>query len=149
MEAEVQVREVRRVETRSGSIRFVLQDADGNEYTTFREAIGEEAERYAGRRVIVSYHEEQRGSYRNVYLDGVREAPAEGGSGVEASEPDEVGWRTAIEASPWLLGSSEPDREVPPEEFFEKLKPFKELVSEDIKEEGDGREGSSRDASSD
>ena len=58
-------------------------------------------------------------------------------AGEGASESDEVGWRTAIEASPWLLGSSEPDREVPPEEFFDKLKPFKELVSEDVKEGGE------------
>jgi len=140
VETEIDVQRVRRVETRSGSTRFVLEDADGNEYTTFREAIGEEAEKYSGRRALIAYHEEQRGSYRNVYLDRVSPAPSQQGTaeaGEGASESDEVGWRTAIEASPWLLGSSEPDREVPPEEFFDKLKPFKELVSEDVKEGGE------------
>jgi len=141
METEVHVRGVRRVETRSGSTRFVLEDSEGNEYTTFREAIGEEAERYPGAKALITYHEEQRGSYRNVYLDAIAPIEREDGDPsdpAEAHEADEVGWRTAIEASPWLLGSSEPDREVPPEEFFEKLKPFKELVSEDIKEGGEG-----------
>ena len=137
METEVDVREVRRVETRSGSTRFVLEDGHGNEYTTFREGIGEAAEALAGRRAVITFHEEERGRYRNVYLDSVAPSQAEteaSASTGEANEADEVGWRTAIEASPWLLGRSEPDREVPPEEFFDKLKPFKELVSEDVKE---------------
>jgi hypothetical protein len=137
MEAEGDVREVRRVETRSGSTRFVLEDGHGNEYTTFREGIGEAAGALAGRRAVITFHEEERGRYRNVYLDSVAPSQAEteaSASTGEANEADEVGWRTAIEASPWLLGRSEPDREVPPEEFFDKLKPFKELVSEDIKE---------------
>jgi hypothetical protein len=30
--------------------------------------------------------------------------------------PDESAWSTAIEAAPWVLGTNEPDREVPPEE---------------------------------
>ena len=146
MEAEVDVREVRRVETRSGSTRFVLEDGHGNEYTTFREGIGEAAEALAGRRAVITFHEEERGRYRNVYLDSVAPSQAEteaSASTGEGNEADEVGWRTAIEASPWLLGRSEPDREVPPEEFFDKLKPFKELVSEDIKDAGDGGESSS------
>ena len=128
---------MRRVETRSGSTRFVLEDGHGNEYTTFREGIGQAAEALAGRRAVITFHEEERGRYRNVYLDSVAPSQAEteaSASTGEANEADEVGWRTAIEASPWLLGRSEPDREVPPEEFFDKLKPFKELVSEDIKE---------------
>ena len=140
METEVDVREVRRVETRSGSTRFVLEDGHGNEYTTFREGIGEAAAALAGRRAVITFHEEERGRYRNVYLDSVAPSQAEteaSASTGEANEADEVGWRTAIEASPWLLGRSEPDREVPPEEFFDKLKPFKELVSEDVKEGGE------------
>ena len=141
------MRGVRRVETKSGSTRFVLEDVEGAEYTTFREGIGEAAESYAGRRARITYHEEQRGNYRNVYLDAIAPAP---GQPQDASSPtpgdaDEVGWRTAIDASPWLLGRSEPDREVPPEEFFDKLKPFKELVSEDIKEgEDEPRESEDR-----
>jgi hypothetical protein len=36
-----------------------------------------------------------------------------------------------------MLGSREPDGEVPPEELFEKLEPFKRLVAEDIREGGE------------
>jgi hypothetical protein len=141
MEAEIEIRDVRRVETRSGATRFVLEDAHGNEYTTFREGIGQAAEALSGRRAAITYHEEERGRYRNVYLDSVAPSTSAAGSGSSegaANEADEVGWRTAIEASPWLLGRSEPDREVPPEEFFDKLKPFKELVSEDVKDADTG-----------
>jgi hypothetical protein len=56
VETEVDVRDVRRVETRSGSTRYVLEAAHGSEYTTFRESIGEDAERYAGRRAVITYH---------------------------------------------------------------------------------------------
>jgi hypothetical protein len=96
---------------------------------------------------VITFHEEERGRYRNVYLDSVAPSQAEteaSASTGEANEADEVGWRTAIEASPWLLGRSEPDREVPPEEFFDKLKPFKELVSEDIKEGEEEQPGTVR-----
>ena len=48
-----------------------------------------------------------------------------------------MAWSTAVEAAPWVLGSREPDGEVPPEELFEKLEPFKRLVAEDIREGGD------------
>jgi hypothetical protein len=49
----------------------VLEDGHGNEYTTFREGLGEAAEALAGRRAVITYHEEERGQYRNVYLDSV------------------------------------------------------------------------------
>jgi hypothetical protein len=96
METEVDVREVRRVETRSGSTRFVLEDGHGNEYTTFREGIGEAAEALAGRRAVITFHEEERGRYRNVYLDSVAPSQAEteaSASTGEANDADEVGWR--------------------------------------------------------
>src|SRR5918993_343329 len=48
----------------------------------------------------------------------------------------EVAWKATIDAAPWLLGTDHPDREVPPDELFEKLQPFKEMVAEDI-ESGD------------
>jgi hypothetical protein len=38
-----------------------------------------------------------------------------------------------VEATPWLVGSGEPEREVPPEELFERLKPFKDRVADDIR----------------
>jgi hypothetical protein len=54
----------------------------------------------------------------------------------ESREAEEVAWRTAVDAAPWLLGDK-PERSVPPEQFFEKLTPFKELVAEDIKDSED------------
>ena len=139
MEAVVTIDEVRTFDTRSGSVRYVVRDRDGNEYTTFREAIGDEAKRFEGKRVRIQYHENQRGQYKNVYLDRVEAAhedPAQMGAG-DGTDPDEAAWRTAVEAAPWLVGESEPHEEVPPEELYEKLKPFKERVAQDIKGDDD------------
>ena len=47
------VRSVERVRTRSGNVRYVVRDADGREFSTFRERIGEEAERFRGQRVHI------------------------------------------------------------------------------------------------
>jgi hypothetical protein len=133
--------EVRTFETSGGNLRYVVRDAEGNEYTTFREAIGNEAQRLEGRRVRIEYHENQRGQYRNVYLDKVEPAPSDpGDDSAGTTDPDEAAWRTAVEAAPWLVGESEPHKELPPEELYEKLKPFKEQVAEDIRE-SDPRDG--------
>jgi hypothetical protein len=134
MEAVVTIAEVRTFETRSGNARFVVTDGDGNEYTTFREGIGKEAKRLEGSRVRIEYHENQRGEYRNVYLDKVEPAPTAATAGSD-TDPDEAAWRTAVEAAPWLVGESEPREEVPPEHLYDKLKPFKDRVAEDIKDE--------------
>lgn len=125
----VHVREVKTVETRSGNTRYVLVDENGNEYTTFRPEIGRAAQAAEGKRARISYHEEQRGQFRNVYLDSVEvvDAPEE-----EGEQADEVAWSTAIEAAPWLAGEPTPKRELPADELFEKLKPFKDLVEKDI-----------------
>jgi hypothetical protein len=135
MDVEVLVQEVKEVETRSGKTRYVLRDDQGREYTTFRPQIGREAARFEGRRARIEFHEEERNGFRNVYLDAISEAsPA---SGSEAgTDPDEVAWSTAVEAAPWVLGSRDPAREVPPEELYEKLEPFKRLVSDDIRGHG-------------
>jgi hypothetical protein len=131
MEAVVTIRDVRTFETSGGNVRYVVRDDDGNEYTTFREAIGEAASRFEGKRARIEYHENQRGRYTNVYLDKIEPAPAEPGGD---TDPDEAAWRTAVEAAPWLVGESEPHEEVPPEELYEKLRPFKDKVAEDIKD---------------
>jgi hypothetical protein len=137
MDAVIQIDELMTFETRTGNMRYVVRDADGNEYTTFRESIGNEAKRLEGKRVRIEYHETKRGEYTNVYLEKVEPAPAAaGGGGGDDTDPDEAAWRTAVEAAPWLVGESEPHEEVPPEELYEKLKPFKERVAEDIKEDG-------------
>jgi len=104
MDKTVTIQDVRTFETRGGSVRYVVRDGDGDEYTTFRERIGEAAKALEGRRVRIEYHEEQRGQYNNVYLDKVEPAPDEGG-------------------------------DTPPDELYEKLKPFKERVARDIEED--------------
>jgi hypothetical protein len=137
MEETVTVRDVKALKTRSGTIRFVLVDDAGWEYTTFRPEIGEQARLALGRRARIEFHEQQRGSFTNVYLDRVE--VLDGGETPEpALEADEVGWKTAVDAAPWLLGASPPEEGVAPDELFEKLQPFKELVAEDIETGGEG-----------
>jgi hypothetical protein len=121
--------EVWTAETRGGNVRYVARDADGNEYTTFRDAIGERARTLQGTPVRITFHEEQRGRFKNVYLDGIdpAESAAEPGADTDAQE---AAWRTAVEAAPWLVG--EPREEVAPDELYEKLKPFEERVAADI-----------------
>jgi hypothetical protein len=131
MEAVTTIAEVRTFETRGGNARYVIHDADGNEYTTFREAIGEQASKLEGRRVRLEYHEEQRGRYTNVYLDKVEPAPEE--EKAADTDAEEAAWRTAVEAAPWLVGESDPHAKTGPDDLYETLKPFKDKVAEDIK----------------
>ena len=136
MESDVLVQSVEEVETRSGKTRYVVRDADGKEYTTFRPAIGREAGKFEGRRAHIAFHEEERNGFQNVYLDAISAAVGEPGrdTGSGSTDPDEVAWNTAVEAAPWMLGSREPEEEIAPEELYEKLEPFKRLVAEDIRE---------------
>ena len=130
-EAVVKVAEVKAFKTGSGNTRFVLLDDAGNEYSTFREAIARAALAAEGKRARITFHEQQRGNYTNVYLDSVDvlddRDPGEGGAEVE-----EVAWKTAVDAAPWLLGG-EPEEAVPPDELFDRLQPFKDRVAEDIR----------------
>ena len=139
MHADVRIASVEEAQTRSGHTRFVVKDDGGNEYTTFREQIGDKARQLAGKRARIKFHEQQRGEYRNVYLDGVEPAGEESGAGSESgggperdTDPEEAAWRTAVDAAPWLVGSK-PRDEVSPDQLYEKLKPFKDRVAEDIK----------------
>jgi hypothetical protein len=138
MEATIDVDSVRTFETRKGSTRYVVSDKDGNEYTTFREHIGNAAMGLEGKRARIEYHEEQRGNFNNVYLDKIEQAADD--PAVDETEPEEAAWRTAVDAAPWLVGESEPHEEVPPDELFDKLKPFKERVAEDIRENAEESE---------
>jgi hypothetical protein len=132
-EAEVTVADVKAFKTQSGNTRFVLRDTDGREYTTFREEIARQAIAAEGRRARLKFHEQQRGQFTNVYLDAVEVLDdADQATAAEASEVDEVAWKTAIEAAPWLLGE-EPKEAVPPDELFDRLQPFKERVADDIR----------------
>ena len=132
-DAVVTVAEVKAFKTQSGNTRFVLRDDEGREYTTFREQIARDAVAAEGRRARITFHEQQRGNFTNVYLDSVEplEAPGEDDSS-EAVE--EVAWKTAVDAAPWLLGG-EPEEAVAPEELFDRLQPFKERVADDIRGE--------------
>ena len=134
MEVDVLIQSVEEVETRSGKIRYVVRDADGKEYTTFRPAIGREAAKFEGHRAHIAFHEEERNGFQNVYLDAISKAAEAPQSESGNTDPDEVAWNTAVEAAPWMLGSREPQEEIPPEELYEKLEPFKRLVAEDIRE---------------
>jgi hypothetical protein len=133
MEAISVLADVRCFETAAGNARYVARTADGHEYTTFREAIGQQAKAMKGSRVRITYHEVQRGRYTNVYLDELealeppKHSPA---PGTTVTDVQEAAWRTAVEATPWLVG--EPDEAVDPDELYEKLKPFEQRVADDI-----------------
>ena len=63
---------------------------------------------------------------------------AQPGEEAPSEAVEEVAWKTAVDAAPWLLGG-EPEEAVPPEELFERLQPFKERVADDIRgEPGEG-----------
>jgi hypothetical protein len=96
MRREVTLDRVRTFDTKGGNVRFVVRDEDGNEYTTFREQIGERAKRLEGRRARIEFHETQRGGFTNVYLDKVE--PVDEGDGGD-TDPQEAAWRTAVEAT--------------------------------------------------
>ena len=135
-QTETTVREVRAHRTRGGNTRFVLVDENGNEYTTFREEVAEQLRGVEGKHVRLEFHEQRRGDFTNIYLDRV-EALEGGDEHHDDRRVDEVAWNTAIEAAPYLLGEDAVGSEVPPEELFEKLQPFKELVAEDIEDHPD------------
>lgn len=138
MQAEVTIAEVRTVDTPRGNVRYVLRDSDGNEYTTFHEDIGERARRLQGRRTKVEFHKQQRGQYTNVYLDDVTPAEPAAADRLD-TDPEEAAWQTAVAAAPWLVG--EPGTTVPPEQLYEKLKPFEERVAQDIEQSDDQDRG--------
>src|SRR5919198_3300831 len=101
-DTEVRVADVKAFKTKSGNTRFVLVDDEGNEYTTFREAIARQAVEAEGGHARIEFHEQQRGEFTNIYLDAVERledegAPADGGSS------DEGAWKTAIGAAPYLV----------------------------------------------
>jgi hypothetical protein len=136
MYADVKIASVETAETRSGHTRYVVRDDSGGEYTTFRPQIGASAKAAEGQMARIEYHEAQRGGFTNVYLDRV-DVIEQPDLDDERPEPEEVGWQAATEAAPWLVGSDKPKEAVDPEELFERLKPFKDLVADDIRD-GDG-----------
>ena len=67
-------------------------------------------------------------------MEPVDDEPPVDTAGDEAIE--EVAWKTAVDAAPWLLGG-EPEEPVSPDELFERLQPFKERVAEDIRSDAE------------
>jgi hypothetical protein len=134
-EAVVNVERVEAHKTQSGNTRFVLVDDSGREYTTFKEPIARQAVAAEGQKARITFHEQQRGNFTNVYLDRVEPLPDEASERDDDEHTDEVAWKTAIEAAPFILGGDAVEREVPAEEFFEKMKPLKDLVAEDIRDD--------------
>jgi len=131
-ESEVRVSDVKAFKTRSGNTRFVLVDDQGNEYSTFKEPIAAKLPGLEGRRARIKYHEQERDGFTNVYLDAVEPLEDARDAAGGQSDADEVAWRTTVEAAPYLLGGDAVEREIAPDELFEKLQPFKELVADDI-----------------
>jgi hypothetical protein len=132
-EAIVQVADVTALKTSSGTTRFVLRDDGGREFTTFREEIAQAALAARGKRARITFHEQQRGRFTNVYLDSVEVVDRTDDAEVEqGAVVDEVAWKTAVDAAPWLLGG-EPEEPVPADELFERLQPFKDRVADDIR----------------
>jgi hypothetical protein len=138
METTQRIAEVMVSETRNGNRRYVVRGEDGTEYTTFRPQVGERARELEGQRARIEFHEDDRNGFHNVYVDGVEpvsEEPAPAAAR-DDTDPEEVAWRTAIEAAPYLVGGEE--RQVGPDELFDKLKPFKDRVVDDIRDGDDG-----------
>ena len=99
------VREVQAKRTQSGNTRYVLVDDAGREFTTFKEPIAKAALAAEGLRARIAWHEQERNGFTNVYLDRVEP--------LEPAEDEGAG---------------------DPEELFERLQPFKELVADDIRD---------------
>jgi hypothetical protein len=131
----VKVERIEAHKTQSGNTRFVLVDDSGREYSTFKEPIARQAVAAEGGRARITFHETQKGNFTNVYLDAVEPLPEDESKQDVEERTNEVAWRTAMEAAPYILGGDAVEREVPPDEFFEKIKPLKDLVADDIRPE--------------
>ena len=133
----VKVERIDAHKTQSGNTRFVLTDDRGREFTTFKEPIARQAVAAEGRRARNTFHEAQRGNFTNVYLDAVEQLPEQEDDETADERTNEVAWRTAIEAAPYILAGDARESEVPPDEYYEKMKPLKDLVADDIRPEDD------------
>lgn len=92
-----------------------------------------------GRRAQISFQETQRGGFTNLYLDAVTPLDDEEqlrGEGTGVADADEIAWKSAVDAAPWLLGLRAGARRTA-QELSELLQPFKELVADDIRD-GEG-----------
>jgi hypothetical protein len=111
-EAEVTVVDVKAIRTKSGNTRFVVVDDAGNEYSTFKESVAASLPGLKGRRARIIFHEQERNGFTNVYLDSAEPIGDEGGGGT-GRDVDEVAWKTAMDAAPYLLSAEAVEQEVP------------------------------------
>ena len=72
--------------------------------------------------------------HTNAPLDKVEPLPDEADGGDGDTDPDEAAWRTAARRRPGWSAKSELHEEVAPDELYDKLRPFKDKVAEDIKD---------------
>ena len=93
------VREVHAKRTQSGNTRYVLVDDSGREFTTFKEPIAKSALAAEGRRARITWHEQERNGFTNVYLDKVEALAADEEEAGAGDPVDEVAWNTTIEAA--------------------------------------------------
>ena len=126
------------LKTRAGNTRFVLVDSDGNEYTTFKEGVAAKLPGLEGRRAHIEFHEQERNGFTNVYLDDVEAIDDEASRAETGERVDEVAWKTAVDAAPYLLDEEAVRDEVSAEDLFAKLQPFKQLVADDIEHSDNG-----------
>src|SRR3954449_9786313 len=110
MQEEVRVESVDSKETRNGNTRYVLRDSQGREFSTFRPQIGEQAKRAEGGCARITFHEQERNGFTNVYLDAVEVVEADAAAGASDTDVEEAAWRTATEAAPWLVGKTAPSK---------------------------------------
>src|SRR3712207_7374549 len=106
------VKSVETIETRSGKTRWVLRDADGDEYTTFRPKIGQTAAAFEGRRAKTEFHEGERNRFQNVFLARIEAADQEApdGAGSDTARVEEGARKAATDPAPWVLGTDQPKR---------------------------------------
>ena len=130
-DAVVTVAEVNAFMTQSGNRRFVLRDEKGaSTRRSMRRSRARRSPPRGAARASTSTSSSAAGS-RTSTLDRVQ--PLDERAGEASSEAvEEVAWKTAVDAAPWLLGG-EPEERVPPEELFELLQPLKERVADDIR----------------
>jgi hypothetical protein len=134
-ELDVEVREVKALTTRSGNTRFVLVDEGGNEYSTFKERSRATRSRPSASG-LASSTTRTSGTASGTSISTVssRSTPATATTAAAST----TGARSRrsrggpIDAAPYLVGERE--AELPPEELFDRLQPFNELVADDIRD---------------
>jgi hypothetical protein len=105
MDKTVKVADVSGYRTKSGNIRFVLRDEDGNEYTTFKEEIGRRALELEGRPARITYHEAQRNGYTTSISTPSNRSKSRRSSATVKSRRSHGRRRWRLRRTSWVTGS--------------------------------------------